>query len=139
MFRFVVLYLRAMRFAPGLAYLFDCLLLSLSSLTKPQVIAAIDEIERTLLSWPGVTRGHHRFGGVEYRLGGHEIGHLHGNGLLDIPLTKTLREQLVADGRAQPHHIYATSGWISYYIRGTNDLDGALALLRLAYERRRSA
>jgi hypothetical protein len=85
-----------------------------------------------------VTIGHHRFGGAEYRLCGQEIGHVHGCGLVDIPLNKTLRDRLVAAGNARPHHIYPNSSWISFQIASEADLPRALALLHLGYERRRA-
>jgi hypothetical protein len=138
MFKFVVRHLRGLRFVPGLAFLFDCLLLALSALARPRVIRAIEAVEIETLAWPGVTKGLHKFGGAEFRVSGHEIGHLHGNGLLDVPLTKELRMRLVAEGKAKPHHIYPTSGWISYYMHTEQDVRGAVELLRLSYERRLS-
>ena len=36
-----------------------------------------DRIEREVGSWEGVTTHEHRFGGVEFRLGKRELGHLH--------------------------------------------------------------
>ena len=42
-------------------------------------MASIEEtIEREVGGWPGVEERVHRFGGVEFRVNGHEIGHLHG-------------------------------------------------------------
>ena len=43
-------------------------------------------IEQEVASWPGVTAAPHRFGGVEFRVGRRELGHLHGNRLADLPL-----------------------------------------------------
>lgn len=137
-FNFAVRHLRPLRFLPVLPHLFDSLLLAVTALRRPTVARSLDRIDWTLMTWPGVTKGPHRFGGTEYRLGGHELGHVHGNGVLDLPLTKPLREQLVADGRVQPHHIYPSSGWVSFYIQGEADVPNALALLRLTYERRQS-
>ena len=43
-------------------------------------MASIREtIEREVTGWPGVEERRHRFGGVEFRVNGHEIGHLHGD------------------------------------------------------------
>ena len=42
--------------------------------------------KRELLSWPGVTVHDHRFGGMEFRVNGREMGHLHGDELADSPL-----------------------------------------------------
>lgn len=136
-FKFVAHRLRPLRFVPGLPHLFDSLLLAVTVARRPSVARSLDAIDKAVLGWPGVIKGLHRFGGTEYRRGGRELGHVHGNGLLDLPLTKSLREQLVADGKALPHHIYPRSGWVSFYIYSEADTAHALALLRLAYERRR--
>ena len=67
----------------------------------------------------------------------HEIGHLHANGLLDIPFNKVLRDQLINAGKAQPHHIFPRSTWISFTIRTLEDVPNATCLLRMNYERLR--
>ena len=59
-----------------------------------------EEISRELLSWPGVTVQPHRFGGLEFRLNGHELGHLHSNRQADLPFSVKTREELVAAGKA---------------------------------------
>lgn len=92
-------------------------------------------ITNELLSWPGVTVSPHRFGGIEFTCNGKEIGHLHGEFLLDMLFPKNLRNELVAAGRAEPHHIYPESGWISFYIRKKEDVQAAIELCRLNYER----
>ena len=92
-------------------------------------------IRGELASWPGVTVGPHRFGGVEFRLGTRELGHLHGDYLADLPFPVRVRRQLVAEGRALPHHVLPQSGWVSYPIGDEGAVDGAIALFRLAYER----
>jgi len=92
-------------------------------------------ITATLLSWSNVSAHPHRFGGTEYRYGAkRELGHIHGDELVDIPFPTPLRAQLVAEGRAQPHHILPESGWISFYIRTPADVERAVALLKLSYD-----
>src|SRR5258708_33623003 len=86
------------------------------------------------MSWVGVTAQPHRFGGTEYRLGGREIGHIHGDHLLDIPFPKSVRNELVAAGLAEPHHILPNSGWISFYIKRIDQVESAIALLRRSYD-----
>lgn len=104
---------------------------------KERYMAAgvIDTIRSEVLSWPGVTEEPHRFGGIEFRLGKRELGHLHGDYLADLPFPVRLRQELVAAGRALPHHILPLSGWVSYPIRDAAAVPGALALFRLAYDR----
>jgi hypothetical protein len=94
-----------------------------------------DAIVREVTSWPGVTTGRHRFGGTEFRLGRRELGHLHGSGLADLPFPLLVRDDLVATGRAQPHHIYPESGWVSYPIDSATDVVPVVALFRLNYDR----
>jgi hypothetical protein len=94
-----------------------------------------DAIVREVTGWAGVTAGPHRFGGIEFRVGRRELGHLHGSRLADLPFPLLIREQLVSAGRAQPHHIHAESGWVSYAIRDASDVERVVALFRLNYDR----
>jgi hypothetical protein len=90
-------------------------------------------------SWEGVTSAPHRFGGVELRLGRRELGHIHGDSLVDLPFHRRLRDMLVETGRAEPHHVMPDSGWVSFRIRDEADAAEAIELFRLSYERARVA
>jgi hypothetical protein len=92
-------------------------------------------IEREVGSWEGVTTHEHRFGGVEFRLGRREIGHLHGARWADLPFHKRIRDMLVETGRAQPHHVLPHTGWVSRQIRTSEDVADVIELFRLSYER----
>ena len=92
-------------------------------------------IEHEVMSWPNVEKLPHRFGGIEFRVNGHEIGHLHGNRQADLPFSVPVRKELVAAGRASLHHILPQTGWVSYYIRGSESVQGLIELFRLNYER----
>ena len=94
-----------------------------------------EKIEREVLGWPGVEERPHRFSGVEFRVNGHEIGHLHGGRLADLPFPRRVREELVEAGKARVHHVLPQTGWVSYPIRGEEDVAGALELFRRNYER----
>ena len=85
--------------------------------------------------WLGVEERAHRFGGREFRVNGHEIGHLHGDRLADLPFPVKVREELVASGKARVHHVMPQTGWVSYPIRGEEDVAGALELFGRNYER----
>ena len=91
-------------------------------------------ITEALLSWEGTSCAPHRFGGVEYRLGTRELGHIHGDHLVDIPFPKKVRDEIVSAGLAQPHHILPETGWVSFYLRQEEDVQTAIALLRRSYE-----
>jgi uncharacterized protein (UPF0261 family) len=92
-------------------------------------------VDQELLSWPGVSAQPHRFGGREYHVNNHEIGHMHGSHMADLPFPKKVRDELVAAGRVQPHHILPETGWVSFYISGEADASAVVALFRLNYER----
>jgi len=99
------------------------------------VPGAAARIAAEVESWPGVESAPHRFGGVEYRFGGREIGHVHGDGLADLPFPMRIRDELVASGQAEPHHILPDSGWVSRWLRAPKDVGTAIALFRLQYDR----
>jgi hypothetical protein len=98
------------------------------------VHGAKEQIKQTVLTWENVTAQPHRFGGTEFRLGRREIGHIHGDYLVDIPFPKKVRDEVVAAGRAEPHHILPQSGWISFYLREPADIERAIGLFRQSFE-----
>ncbi len=77
---------------------------------------------------------HCKVGRGSYRLRRREIGHVHGDSLVDIPFPKKLRDELVATGRAEPHHVLPKSGWVTIYLSQASDVDRAIELLRLSFE-----
>lgn len=96
-------------------------------------------IAAAVTSWEGVTTAPHRFGGVEFLFGRRELGHLHGDSLADLPFPKRVAAELVESGRARPHRFVRDSGWVSKPLRGEADVEDAIALFRLAYERATAA
>ncbi len=88
-------------------------------------------------TWDGVTVQPHRFGGVEFRVDQREIGHIHGDRMVDLLFPVRERRDLVASGRARPHHILPDSGWVSFPLRSEHDIPAAVDLLRRNYERLR--
>jgi hypothetical protein len=99
------------------------------------VPGAAEKIEAGMSQLPRVTAGPHLFGGAEYHVGRREIGHVHGNSLVDIPFTKNVREELVAAGKAERHHILPESGWVSVWLREAANVERAVELLRASFER----
>lgn len=97
----------------------------------------LNSLESDVSSWEGVSVEPHRFGGVEFRLDGVEIGHMHRNGMIDIPFSRALREALISEGAAEQHHLLPETGWISYYLRAETDTEGARRLFRLSYLHKR--
>jgi len=98
------------------------------------VRGAGERIDDVVSGWDGITGHPHRFGGREYRLGDREIGHVHGDALVDIPFPTKVRNEIVQAGLAEPHHVLPHTGWVSFYIREAVDVDRAVALLRRSYD-----
>jgi hypothetical protein len=82
-----------------------------------------------------------RFGGPAFQVGRRHLGHLHDAGergaFADIPLPRSLRDELIAAGRARPHSAMPDSGWLTVPVRTAADLAGAVEVFRIAYERAR--
>jgi len=97
----------------------------------------MEQVRKTVASWEGVTTHNHRFGGVEFRLGRRELGHLH-RAIADLPFPRRIRDDLVAAGRARPHHILPESGWITVPMRTDADVANVIELFRQNYDRGRS-
>ena len=97
------------------------------------------QIADTVSSWPGVSVAPHRFGGVEFKVGRRELGHLHGDRIADLPFPRRVRDELIAAGRARPHHVLPDSGWVTVSISGPGDVERTIELFRLTYERARNA
>src|SRR5512137_2478697 len=95
---------------------------------------AAQRIQTELLSWPHVEAHPHRFGGTEYRIGKRELGHIHGDHLVDIPFPTKVRDEVVAAGQAEPHHLLPDTGWVSMYLREAADVDRAVALFRRSFD-----
>src|ERR1043165_5434827 len=98
------------------------------------VRGAGQRIRDAVSTWENVTQQPHRYGGVEFRLAKRELGHLHGDQLVDIPFPKSVRDALVAAGQAEPHHILPKSGWVSIFLRSEADVERAIALLHRSFE-----
>jgi len=83
--------------------------------------------------WEGVTIAPRRFGAKEFCLGKRELGHIHGDRLVDIPFPKPVRDEVVAAGEAEPHHILPKSGWVSLFLRTESDVERAIRLLERSF------
>jgi len=99
-----------------------------------QQLSAHDTVVHEVSAWNGVTLHQHRFGGVEFRVGRRELGHLHPL-FADLPFPRLIRDELVASGRAKPHHVVPDSGWVTVPMRTASEAENVIALLRQNHER----
>jgi hypothetical protein len=102
---------------------------------RTENLTPADTVREAVGSWPGVSEHAHRFGGIEFRVGRRELGHLHAS-IADLPFTRQVRDELVAAGRAKRHHTLPDSGWVTVPMRTAADAANVIDLFRLNYERR---
>ena len=103
-------------------------------------LVVMEEVRR----WPGVEpRPHaspHESGGtdgVEFRLSGRQIGHVHSDCGVHLSLTKSLKAIVVGEQLAEPLAFAPTSGWAMFNPMTAQDAERAIWLLRLNYIRLR--
>jgi len=99
------------------------------------MIEYLKMLESHTSTWPGMSAQPHRFGGRVFRLGRSEVGHVHNDGAVEIPLTPSFRDELLAEGLAERHRTCPNSGWITFHVRSEKDVNHAAWLLRLSYLR----
>ena len=95
--------------------------------------------------WPGVQirphvnplAGEDGDDGVEFRLFGRQIGHVHPDCSVHLSLTRALKQMVVEQGLAQPLDQAGSAGWAGFQAERTEDIARAIWLLRLNYVRLR--
>jgi len=112
---------------------------SLLSFLRAREGSVAERVIAEALSWPGVYRETGQLGAVALRLGRHELGHLHGDAVTDVPLEPPLQHQLIKDGVLQDHELERDSGWATIPIETDEGVRKALALLRVNYEHARAS
>jgi hypothetical protein len=102
------------------------------------------EVMEEVRRWPGVELRQHASAttagetdGIEFRLYGRQIGHVHADCSVHLPLTKALKEQVVGERLAEPLAFAPTSGWAMFTPITVVDAKQAIWLLRLNYVRLR--
>ena len=95
----------------------------------------VKAVEDVVSAWSRISVHPHRFGGREFLFGAAEVGHVHTNGIVDIPFTRPVHDALLAEGLAEQHRWVPNSGWITFRMRGEPDIAHALWLMRLSYLR----
>jgi deazaflavin-dependent oxidoreductase (nitroreductase family) len=95
---------------------------------------AMAALQRDVAAWDGVRAEEGRFDSVVFRVGRREIGHVHRDGVADLPFPRSLREQVLDAGQAGPHRA-GVAGFVSAPVRRADQVAGVVALFRLNYER----
>jgi hypothetical protein len=134
-FAFVIKRLNFLKNLYPLPLIFDVLMMIFTWAFRHDVYLVISKVEETVSSWPGTDISLHKYGGFQYNINNHEIGHVHSNGVVDILFDLKTKEQLLAQYSLQDHHTFKDSGWVSYYIRKRKDEAEVIKLLRISFER----
>jgi Family of unknown function (DUF5519) len=97
---------------------------------------ASERITEEVSSWPGVTAGPGRRGEFAFKIGGREIGHLHGDRAAHFGFPKQVWRELREQGRVEPHPVFPdTEGPAARRIVDDADVRDVIELMRLNYDR----
>ena len=97
---------------------------------------ASEQITEEVTSWPGVTAGPGRRGEFAFKVGTHEIGHLHGDHAAHFFFPKQVWGELRGAGRIVQHPVFPEKeGPASRRIEDEADVRDVIELMRLNYDR----
>ena len=133
MFNFIVKYFGFLKHVPFFPHLFEAWLKIFVLISNKKILDYVDEVENEVLSWKNTSIHIHKFGGIQFNLNKKELGHIHGNGLLDILFSKMTKSQLLKEGKVGDHHTFKNSGWTTFKIKTEEDKKSAIELLKQAY------
>lgn len=94
------------------------------------------QITEEVTSWEGIEAGPGRRGEFSFKLGGREIGHLHGDHAAHFMFPKEVWQELREQGRIVDHPVFPGKvGPAARRIESEADVRDVIELLRLNYER----
>jgi hypothetical protein len=97
---------------------------------------ASEQIIETVTAWPGVIAAPGRRGELAFKVGGLEIGHLHGDHAAHFVFPRRVWSELKEEGRIEDHPVFpGRPGLAARRIEGASDVRDVIALLRLNYDR----
>ncbi len=97
---------------------------------------ASEQITEQVTSWEGVTAGPGTRGEFAFKLGGHEIGHLHGDHSAHFGFPKQVWAELHRQGRIVEHPVFpGKQGPGARRIDGEDDVRDVIEMMRMNYDR----
>jgi hypothetical protein len=97
---------------------------------------ASEQITQEVTSWPGVEAGPGRRGEFSFRVGGREIGHLHGDYAAHFGFPRDVGAELREQGRVGPHPVNPHSTKMAARrIETADDVRDVIELMRMNYDR----
>lgn len=98
--------------------------------------SASDRITQDVTSWPGIEAGPGSRGEFGFRVGGREVGHLHGDSVAHFSFPKKVGVSLREQGRVVDHPVFpGKPGFAARAIRDEADIADVVALMRINYDR----
>jgi Family of unknown function (DUF5519) len=98
--------------------------------------ASSEQITDTVTAWPGVEAGYGKRGEWGFYVGGHEVGHLHGDLAAHFALGKELGASLRERGMVVDHPVFpGKNGMAARGIHSQEDVDEVIELMRINYDR----
>ena len=97
---------------------------------------ASERITEEVTSWAGVAAGPGSRGEFAFKVGGREIGHLHGDHVAHFGFPKEVWRALFGQSRIDYHPVFpGKPGFGARRIETEADVEDVIALLRLNYDR----
>ena len=97
---------------------------------------ASERITEEVTTWRGVRAGPGRRGEFSFKVGGREIGHLHGDDVAHFGFPKDVWHALLNAGRIEYHPVFPDKpGFGARRIQTEDDIADVIALMRINYER----
>jgi hypothetical protein len=95
-----------------------------------------EQITDTVTAWDGVEAGYGKRGEYGFRVGGHEVGHLHGGHAAHFSFGKELGAALRERGMVVDHPVFPGKlGMAARRIETQDDVDEVIELMRINYDR----
>lgn len=101
-----------------------------------QPVSPSEQITEIVTQWPGVEAGPGRRGEFAFKVGGREIGHLHGDHAAHFGFPGDVGARLKAEGRVIDHPVFpGKPGPAARRIDDEDDVRDVIDLMRLNYDR----
>jgi hypothetical protein len=103
---------------------------------QTEIPSASHVITDTVMGWPGVESGYGRRGEFAFKVGGREIGHLHGDHAAHFFFGPDDWNELHAAGRIAHHPVFPDRvGPAARRIESADDVADVITMMRLNYDR----
>ena len=101
-----------------------------------KLVTASQQITDEVTSWPGVEAGPGPRGEFGFRVGGRELGHLHGDVAAHFSFPKSLGLRLRTEERVVDHPVFpGKPGFAARRIEDDEDVRDVIEMMRLNYDR----